>query len=84
MRLAGAVTAVALLVIAAAPVMAQENDRCFRCHDDEELTGFRGDDEIPMFVSPDAYAGSIHADMQCVTCHEDLAGSRRRRHAWQR
>ncbi len=73
--------ATAILWASLAPVQAQEDERCYRCHDDPELTGFRGDDEIPMFIDAEIFAASAHADLACIECHEDLAGSRRRRHA---
>ena len=73
--------AAAILWTVAAPSIAQEDERCYRCHDDPELTGYRGDDEIPMFIDAAVMAASVHADLACIECHEDLAGSKRRRHA---
>ncbi|MBT8117001.1 MAG: hypothetical protein KJO66_04165, partial [Gammaproteobacteria bacterium] len=83
-RLILAVRALVLLMVAATsclavlPAEAQENRRCLRCHSDDELTGFKGDDEISMYVDEDRYAASMHGDMECITCHVDLEGTRRR------
>ena len=73
--------AAAVFWLAAAPAPAQDNEGCLRCHDDAELTAFHGDEEVSAYVDEAAYAASVHADMACVDCHEDLAGSKRRRHA---
>ena len=73
--------AAAVLWFAGSPALAQEDSRCLKCHDDPEMTGFRGDAEIPMYVTAAMIAASAHADMACIECHSDLAGSKRRRHA---
>ena len=75
------VVAAVILWLAATPTLAQDNEGCFRCHDDAELTAFHGEEEVSAYVDEAAYAASTHADMACVDCHEDLAGSKRRRHA---
>jgi len=73
--------AAAVLWFAGSPAHAQEDSRCLKCHDDPEMTGLRGDAEIPMYVTAEMIAESAHADMACIECHSDLEGSRRRRHA---
>ncbi len=75
------VAIVASLWTLSATAVAQEDERCYRCHDDPELTGYRGKDEIPMFIDAAIVASSVHDDLACIECHEDLAGSKRRRHA---
>ncbi len=75
------VAATAILWFAGMPALAQEDSRCLKCHDDPELTGYRGDEEISVFVAAEVGAASEHADIACVECHKDLAGSKRRRHA---
>ena len=64
------------------PVLAQEDERCYRCHDDVEMTGERGGEEISMYIDASAIAASVHSRLACIECHEDLAGSRRR-HAYE-
>ena len=73
--------AAAAALLCAIPASAQDNDRCYACHDDSEMTGYRGDDEISMYIDPKVVSGSVHSGLACVECHEDLAGSKRRRHA---
>ncbi len=75
------VAATAILWFAGTPALAQEDSRCLKCHDDPELTGYRGDEEISVYVAAKAGATSVHAGTACVDCHKDLAGSKRRRHA---
>jgi len=57
------------------PAVAQSNDECLMCHEDPGLTGMRDGKEIPVHVSPKAFAASVHRDLECVTCHQDLAGA---------
>ena len=55
-------------------VEAQENDECLFCHSETDITGTRGDEEISVHVDPERFAASIHADLDCVSCHLDLEG----------
>ena len=71
----------AILWFAGSPVLAQEDSRCLKCHDDPEMTGLVDGTEIPMYVTAEEIATSSHAGMACIECHSDLAGSKRRRHA---
>jgi cytochrome b subunit of formate dehydrogenase len=38
------------------------------------MTGTRNGEEISIHVDAEAFAGSVHADLDCVTCHSDLEG----------
>ncbi len=58
-----------------APIWAQTNDECLMCHADEGATGARDGRELRVHVDPAGFAASVHADMACVDCHEDLAGA---------
>jgi cytochrome b subunit of formate dehydrogenase len=69
------VVAVALVVSASPGTSAQENDDCFMCHADPELTGTRGGAEIPVFVNEHDYDASVHAELDCIVCHLDLEGT---------
>jgi predicted CXXCH cytochrome family protein len=52
---------------------AQENEICFECHNDPELTGSAGD---TLYVDSEKWTASIHnrIELECVSCHMDLAG----------
>jgi len=66
-----------LVVLAMIPsgfAQAQENDDCLMCHEDSELTGELGGQEISVFVDPESFAGSVHGEFGCVDCHMDLDG----------
>jgi len=56
-------------------VGAQDNIDCLTCHEDNELTGvnWRGV-EVSMFVTEASLDSSVHAGMNCIDCHSDLAG----------
>jgi cytochrome b subunit of formate dehydrogenase len=68
----------AILGLAGSPSLAQDNDNCYECHADPELTGTRGDTEISAFVDQVGYAASVHSDLACVDCHADVDPKRRR------
>jgi predicted CXXCH cytochrome family protein len=55
----------------ASPIYSQ-NEACMDCHSDNELTMERAGKEISIFVNGEHYLSSIHADMECVDCHEDF------------
>jgi cytochrome b subunit of formate dehydrogenase len=67
---------VALLVAFGSMVsVAQENEDCLMCHEDESLTGTRNGEEISVYVSRSILEKSAHSDMDCVMCHMDLSGT---------
>ncbi|MCF8262251.1 MAG: hypothetical protein K9J12_15870 [Melioribacteraceae bacterium] len=49
-----------------------ENESCFDCHSDQELTKEHNGKEISLFVEAGKFSESVHADMLCVDCHEDV------------
>lgn len=53
---------------------AQENSDCLMCHSDKSAIGKRNGKTISIYVNEKKFAGSIHASLQCVACHADLAG----------
>jgi len=70
------VSFVILLMVAGidTPAPAQSTDDCLTCHEDRELQGERGGRKISVYFDLKKFAGSVHADLQCVDCHADLAG----------
>jgi cytochrome b subunit of formate dehydrogenase len=54
---------------------AQDSEDCFLCHEDADLTGERGGQEIPLFVDQAAFGESVHGGLDCIDCHVDLVGS---------
>ncbi|MEJ2086049.1 MAG: cytochrome c3 family protein [Acidobacteriota bacterium] len=63
-----------LLLAPLAALVAQENEDCLACHSDTELTGTREGQPISVFVDEEAYASSVHGDLECVLCHEQMMG----------
>lgn len=65
------------LVFSLGSATAQDdNETCLSCHEDEELTGVNSlGEEFSVYVSAAAFDSSVHAGMDCVECHADLAGT---------
>lgn len=70
---------VAGLMPGAAPALAQQpatatpaptNEDCQTCHGDPSMTRENGQ---PVVVQTERFAASIHASLNCVDCHSDLA-----------
>lgn len=59
-------------LLPAPDVMAQSNDDCMICHEDEELTRERDGREISLMIDLDKFIGSVHGEMDCIDCHGDL------------
>jgi hypothetical protein len=65
-----------LLGFAGTPVMAEyepseEDAACFMCHDDATLTSETGPKKS-LHVDPSQFGRSVHAEVGCVSCHQDL------------
>ena len=64
---------------AAAPEPKLDNATCLTCHDSKkgkiEMPGIGGDKHTVKGVNNDKYGKSVHAKMQCVTCHTDIVDS---------
>ncbi len=56
------------LLLIVGSTWAMNNEDCFDCHDDEELTNAAGK---VIHAAPDLLVGSIHEDLDCIDCHED-------------
>lgn len=65
---------VILLFAAASPALALSTSDCFDCHSDDTLAKTAKGQEISLFVDEETYVDSVHGDMDCTDCHEDLAG----------
>jgi len=63
------------IVILPTLVFGQENGDCLMCHEDRDLVGERGGKEVSVFVDPELFAASVHADFACIDCHMDLEGA---------
>ncbi len=56
--------------------LAQSNQDCMDCHEDDELTKNVGTRVVSLYIDYEKYQKSIHGkeDMSCVDCHQDLDG----------
>jgi cytochrome b subunit of formate dehydrogenase len=53
-------------------LVAQSNDDCMLCHEDPDLVKERDGREVSLFIHMESFLKSIHAEMECVDCHQDL------------
>jgi hypothetical protein len=56
-------------------ITAQENSDCLMCHADNTLKGHRNGKSFSVFVDEKKLGSSVHADIQCINCHQDLEGT---------
>jgi uncharacterized protein with PIN domain len=70
----GWTVALALVALAEGPVLAQDSSDCLACHGEKGFAAERKGRTVSLYVSPKAFAGSIHGGLQCVNCHADLEG----------
>ncbi len=54
---------------------SQENSDCLMCHEDKTLKGTRYGKAISVFVNEKILSSSVHAEVDCIQCHTDLAGA---------
>ncbi len=52
-------------------IVQADNEACFDCHSDEDLEMERGGRTISVFVDEDVFTKSVHAESECISCHED-------------
>ncbi|MFZ0391574.1 MAG: cytochrome b/b6 domain-containing protein [Calditrichia bacterium] len=73
-----------LLLLLPVLVLAQSTEDCMMCHSDPDLTGLdRNEVEVSMYVDTEHFEQSIHSGMECVDCHQELAGVEEFPHAEQ-
>ena len=48
-----------------------DNEVCYDCHSDDELTTEHRGQEISLFVDNEIFSRSVHMDMECIDCHSD-------------
>ncbi len=69
-RLACLLAALCLFGLVTRPSWA-DNELCLECHGDVEMWE---DEEPGLFVHAEGFLASVHRELDCVTCHEDLDG----------
>ncbi len=58
-----------------AALKAQSNDDCLMCHADNTLKGTKSGHTFSVFVDEKKLGNSVHADVECIMCHQDLEGT---------
>ena len=54
---------------------AQDNSDCLMCHSDNTLKGHKNGRTFSVFVDEKKLKNSVHAGVECISCHQDLEGS---------
>ncbi|MFZ5980587.1 MAG: cytochrome c3 family protein, partial [Candidatus Zixiibacteriota bacterium] len=74
--LAGLFTTVLTLFLLFSPsaVKSQTVDDCMMCHEDRELTAEIDGKKTSAYIDLERYRKSVHADLECIDCHQDLNG----------
>lgn len=62
-----------VFLISSRVVIAQTNDDCLICHDDPTLNGVVAGKTVSLYIKPTALSNSVHADIDCSSCHQDAA-----------
>ena len=55
-------------------VWAEDENPCMECHGEKDITAQRDGEEVSAFVDLGVFARSVHADLACTDCHQDLDG----------
>ncbi len=69
--LLAALLGVVTLLGAPALSVAADNETCLMCHGDPDMVAERNGKTVSMYVDEGMLAGSVHADLDCVYCHQD-------------
>jgi len=56
-------------------LIAAGNDECLSCHGEKGATMSRKGKTVSLYVDAHAFAGSAHASLECVSCHEGFTAS---------
>lgn len=61
-----------LFLLFAGSLIAQDNEACFDCHNDLDITTEPDVRRPGLFVDGSRLAKSVHKDLECVDCHSDV------------
>lgn len=64
------ITTLLYSILMISTAMSDDED-CFMCHSDPDLTTERAGREISLYVEEDALGGSVHQELECISCHMD-------------
>jgi cytochrome b subunit of formate dehydrogenase len=66
---------ICILIFPASPAHAQSVDDCLMCHEDKSLSKERDGRQVSLFVDKKLFSKSVHGELDCISCHEDLSGT---------
>jgi predicted CXXCH cytochrome family protein len=64
-----------IVILVSFSSFGQSKDDCLMCHEDKALRGTKNGRSFSVFVDAKKLAASIHPDLECITCHQDLEGT---------
>ncbi len=56
------------------PANGQDNPDCLQCHSSPGLKVERDGHDVSLHVDTERFAQSVHSDLECTDCHEELDG----------
>ncbi|MHB8080021.1 MAG: hypothetical protein ACYDIE_12295 [Candidatus Krumholzibacteriia bacterium] len=71
----GLLVALGIALSGATAARAQSNADCLGCHEDPTLTAVRDGRRVSRQVDVKAFDRSVHAGVECISCHADLSGT---------
>ncbi len=66
------IAGIVILLLGFNNLFAQFDEDCMMCHEDPELTAERNGKTVSMFVKTSALERSVHKDVRCIDCHDDV------------
>ncbi|TFH00324.1 MAG: hypothetical protein E4H13_07755, partial [Calditrichales bacterium] len=61
-----------LILFIAQGLVWADNEACYDCHSDPELTTEQGGRKVSLFVNDTKFKKSVHGDLGCLDCHADV------------
>jgi len=53
-------------------VLFSQSSKCLECHSDKGLSFVKNQKKISLYVNVEKLSGSVHGDLDCTDCHDDL------------
>jgi predicted CXXCH cytochrome family protein len=66
------IVGIVAMLVTAGGASAQDAEECLGCHSDPDVEGQIAGRTAAVHVDPEAFRRSVHADLGCVMCHQDV------------
>lgn len=61
-----------IILLSPAYTMAEDNEKCYMCHNPFLKKTLPDGKEVPLFVDKEAFCKSVHKNISCTQCHKDV------------